>query len=88
MFSHYQAVGKKVDTFIEINDGFPQQFKSIKAISVIARRQFKMCHSYFKAIHGKSKSDGLDSVIKLFVRQGVTSEVDHLFSLDQMNCVF
>ena len=64
MFSNYQAVGKKIKAFIEINDDCVWHFESIRANIRSTKRQLKMCYVYFETSHGKSKLDGLGGAIK------------------------
>ena len=67
----YSANYPNITSFIELNDGCAQQFKSIKAISQLSRRPYYLSRLYFETSHGKSKSDGLGGVVKSFVSRSV-----------------
>ena len=70
----YSANHPNITSFIELNDGCAQQFKSIKAISQLSRRPYYLSRLYFETSHGKSKSGGLGGVVKSFVSRSVNSE--------------
>ena len=70
----YGANHPNITSFIELNDGCAQQFKSIKAISLLSRWSYYLSWLYFETSHGKSKSDGLGGVVKSFVSRSVNSE--------------
>ena len=70
----YSANYPNITSFIELNDGCAQQFKSIKAISQLSRRPYYLSRLYFETSHGKSKPDGLGGVVKSFVSRSVNSE--------------
>ena len=61
-------------SFIELNDGCTQQFKSIKAISQLSSWSYYLSWLYFETSHGKSISDGLGDVVKSFVSRSANSE--------------
>ena len=60
----YSANDPNITSFIKLNDGSAQQFKSIKAISQLSHQSYYLPQLYFKTSHGKSKSDGLGGVVK------------------------
>ena len=65
---YYSEHSPTITNFIEINDGCSQQFKSIKAISSLAKRSYQISSLYFTTSHGKSKwSNGL--VVKVLDSQ-------------------
>ena len=70
----YSANRPNTTSFIELNDGCAQQFKSVKAISQCSRGPYFLSRLYFETSHGKSKSDGLGGVVKSFVSRSVNSE--------------
>ena len=70
----YSANHPNITSFIELNDGCAQQFKSIKAISQLSRQPYYLSQLNFETSHGKSKSDGLGGVVKSFVSRSVNSE--------------
>ena len=70
----YSANHPSITSFIELNDGCAQQFKSIKAISQLSRQPYYLSQLNFETSHGKSKSDGLGVVVKSFVSRSVNNE--------------
>ena len=70
----YSANHPNITSFIELNDGCAQQFKSIKAISQLSRQPYYLSQLNFETSHGRSKSDGLGVVVKSFVSRSVNNE--------------
>ena len=70
----YSANHSNITSFIELNDGCAQQFKSIKAISQLSSRSYYLSRLYFETSQGKSNSNGLGGVVKSFVSRSVNSE--------------
>ena len=70
----YSANYPNITSFIELNDGCAQQFKSIKAISQHSCRPYYLSRLHFETSYEKSKSDGLGGVVKSFVSTSVNSE--------------
>ena len=65
---------QNITSFIELNDGCAQQFKSIKSISQLSHQPYYLSRLYFETSHGNSKSDGLGGVVKSFVSRSINSE--------------
>ena len=70
---HYRELGISFDIGIEFNDGCAFQYKSKTAIYHLVQREKLTIHVYFKKSHGKSKSDGLGSVVKSCVLREVAA---------------
>ena len=66
-------MGISFDIDIEFNDGCTSQYKSKTAIYHLVQREKLTLQGYFKTSHGKSKSDGLGSVVKSYVSREVAA---------------
>ena len=74
LHKHYQDEGLSITNDIEYNDGCASQFKYIRAFSSLARRPIKTTQVFCETSHGKSKSDGLGSVVKSYATRAVCGE--------------
>lgn len=59
LHQHYADESMAINHDIEYNDGCASQFKCIRAISTLARRNAKTTCVFCETSHGKSKSDGM-----------------------------
>ena len=80
---HYNDINPNYK-FIEVTDGCAQQFKSINAISALAKRPCQITRLYFETSHGKSKSDSLGGTIKSFMSHAVESEKEVIRNAEEV----
>ena len=70
---HYKGLGISFDIYTEFNDGCTSQYKSKTAIYHLVQREKLTIRVYFQTSHGKSKTNGLDSVVKSYVLREVAA---------------
>ena len=71
---HYVKEGLQINDGIEYDDGYSSHSKCIRAFSSLARRPVKTKRIFCETSHGKSKSDGLGGVVKVFGSSAVSSK--------------
>ena len=68
--------GKTFTSDIEFNDGCASQYKCVKSISKVAKREIFTMRIYYESCHGKNKSDGLGGVVKWYASRAVAAASD------------
>ena len=70
---HYRGSGISFNRDIEFGNGCASQSMSKTAIYLLVQRERFTIYAYFETSHGKSKSDGLGSVVKFYVSREVAA---------------